>query len=381
MANPSSSSPPITSPEDQSATFIELFFDLIFVFSVTQVVGLLHDGFTWVTVGQAVLVFWLVWWAWTQFTWALNAGNTTHPWIEFGTLVATAVAFFMAITLPDAFHDRAFWFAAAYVLVRGIGLALYAWISWTDPLQRSAVRTFAIVSLAGLAAVLLGGFFGGSAQYWLWGLAIVLDVVAALIGGQVEGWNLYPEHFAERHGLFVIIALGETLIVAGAGVAGESWTGNLVATALLAVGITCGLWWSYFPRSKPILEHALASVQGSAQASLARDMFSLLHFPMICGIIAYAFAVEEIVAHPGDPLPFEGRLALALGVTLFVGGMMVAIWRATGRLLMIRVVLTLVTAVAVLLISGVSPLLSLLITFLGIVLIVILEEWMNTTAS
>src|SRR5687768_14561646 len=101
----------IVSPEDQKVTFVELFFDLVFVFSVTQVVGLLHDGLSWIVVGQAVLVFWLVWWAWTQFTWALNAADTTHPTVELGTLVATAVAFFMAVAVPEAFHDRALWFA------------------------------------------------------------------------------------------------------------------------------------------------------------------------------------------------------------------------------------------------------------------------------
>src|SRR5688500_8944320 len=115
----------IVSPEDQKVTFVELFFDLVFVFSVTQVVGLLHDGLSWIAVGQAILVFWLVWWAWTQFTWALNAADTTHHLVALATLAATAVAFFMAVVVPDAFQARALWFAIPYVLVRVIGLALY----------------------------------------------------------------------------------------------------------------------------------------------------------------------------------------------------------------------------------------------------------------
>ena len=374
MSQSSKNRKPITSPEDQSATFIELFFDLIFVFSVTQVVELLHGGFTWSTIGQAVLVFWLVWWAWTQFTWALNASDTTHAWVELGTLVATAVAFFMAIALPEAFHGRALWFAFAYVLVRSIGLILYSWVAWANPSQRAAVSRFSLVSLAGLIAALTGGFLGGAAQYWLWGLTIVLDIVAATIGGQQEGWNLYPEHFSERHGLFVIIALGETLIVAGAGVTGETWTGSLLAVAVLAVAITCGLWWSYFPKAKPALEHALASARGSVQSALARDAFSLLHFPMVCGVIVYAFAIEEIVAHPSEPLSFVGRLALALGMTLFLGSMAAAIWRATGKLLGARVILTLLTALAVIAVTGVSPFVSLATAFIGVVLIAILEQ-------
>ena len=229
----SSNSKRITSPEDQSATFVELFFDLVFVYSVTQVVGLLHHEFNWMGAGQAVLVFWLVWWAWTQFTWALNAANTEHHHIQFWILSATAVAFFMAVALPDAFHGGSLAFAIPYVIVRVVGLSVYAWVAWEKPSQRSAVKTFALVSVGGLAAVIAGGVVGGSMQYWLWGLAILLDVVAAAVGGQQEGWDLYPEHFGERHGLFVIIALGETLIVAAGGLAGAAWTGTTISLRFL----------------------------------------------------------------------------------------------------------------------------------------------------
>lgn len=200
----------LASPHDQRVTFVELFFDLVFVFSVTQVVGLLHDGITWRSIGEAVLVFWLVWWAWTQFTWALNAADTTHPRVEFVTLVATGAAFFLAVGVPSAFHGSSLWFAGTYVAVRVLGLLIYDWVAWEDPSQRAAVRLFSVVSVGGLIAVLVGGILGGAAQYMWWGVGVVLDVVAAGIGGRAEGWNLHPEHFAERHGLFVIIALGES---------------------------------------------------------------------------------------------------------------------------------------------------------------------------
>ena len=115
----------VASPHDQSATFVELFFDLVFVFGITQVVGLLHHHLTWAGAGQAILVFWLVWWAWSQFTWALNAADREHPWIELSTLVATAVAFFMAVAVPEAFRGGALWFAVPYIVVRVIGLSIY----------------------------------------------------------------------------------------------------------------------------------------------------------------------------------------------------------------------------------------------------------------
>lgn len=370
----------ISAPEDQSVTFVELFFDLVFVFSVTQVVGLLHEGLSWTTVGQAVFVFWLVWWAWSQFTWALNAADTTHSLVQLGTLLATAVAFFMAVAVPDAFHGRSLWFAVTYVLVRGIGLALYAWVAGEDPAQRAAVRTWIVVSLGGLAAVLLGGVLGGQAQVWLWAATILLDLVAAAIGGQLEGWNLHPEHFGERHGLFVIIALGETLIVAAAGVSGAVWSGNLLLVAVVAVALTCTLWWSYFPRAKPLLDEALAAARGREQARLARDSFSLYHFPMAAGIIAYAFVIEELLAHPGDPLPLPARVALGVGLILFVGGMGLALWRALGRVPAVRLGVMGVTAGLVVVLAGVAGPVSLLVALAGVVVVVAYEQRLHAGA-
>jgi len=335
----------LVSPDDQRVTFVELFFDLVFVFAVTQVVQVFHHHPGWGGVGQAVLVFWLVWWAWTQFTWALNAADTTHHLVELVTLAATAIAFFMAASLPGAFQDRGLWFAIPYVAVRGLGLLLYGEVAYAaDPRQHAAVRTFTLASLAGLAAVLAGAAIGGAWQYACWGGAILLDVVAALIGGRQEGWNLHPDHFVERHALFVIIALGESLIVAAGGVTAGDWTLRLLGVAVLSVGVTCALWWTYFSRWRARLEHALASHAGSAQSSMARDVFSLTHFPMLCGIIGWAAAVEEALAHPAAPLPLPWRLALAGGLALFLGSMVAAIRRAEGRWLHTRAIVTAGTA-------------------------------------
>jgi low temperature requirement protein LtrA len=205
---------------------------------------------------------------------------------------------------------------------------VYDWVAWTDPAQRAAVRKFSAVSVAGLIAVLAGGFIGGTAQYALWGAAIVLDIVAAGIGGQAEGWNLHPEHFSERHGLFVIIALGESLIVAASGLTVESWPASLVMAAIAAVAVTGAMWWTYFASAKDRLEHALKSVRGNAQSSLARDAFSVIHFPMMCGVIGYAAVVEEILAHPAAPVELPGRVLLATSLVLFVGGLGLALRRA-----------------------------------------------------
>lgn len=365
---------PIVSPDDQKVTFVELFFDLVFVFCVTQVVGLLHDGLDGVHIGQAVLVFWLVWWAWTQFTWALNAADTTHPLVGLGTLLATALAFFMAVAIPRAFEGGGIWFAVPYVAVRTFGLGLYGWVASADPSHRAAVRTFALVSVGGLAAVLVGGFVDDSTRYAFWGLAILLDVIAATIGAQSESWNLHPEHFAERHGLFVIIALGETLIVAAGGIAGNGWSPQLVAVAVLAVATTCALWWTYFAVAKPGLDRALESVRGAALSEMARDVFSLYHFPMLCGVILYAAAVEEAIVHPVAPFDDATRLALAAGIALFAGGMVAATWRARRRLLAPRLLLTLATGGALAAMPGLRPVPALSIAFAGMVAVAAWEQ-------
>jgi low temperature requirement protein LtrA len=255
-----------------------------------------------------------------------------------------------------------------------IGLALYAWVAASDPAQRAAVRTFAAVSVGGLVTVLIGALVGGTGQYIFWGLTILLDVVAAAIGGRSEGWNLHPEHFAERHGLFVIIALGETLIVAAGGVTGADLTGDLIAAAVLAVAITGGLWWTYFVRAKSMLEHAMEGAQGAQQSMLARDVYSLIHFPMLCGVVAYAVAVEAAIAHPAEPLRMEAQIALAVGILLFIGGMAVAIWRAAGRLPLPRLVIAAVTAVAIVLASGAAPAVSLTIALAGIIVVAVIEQ-------
>lgn len=364
----------ILSPEDQKVTFVELFFDLVFVFSITQIVSLLHNDLSWITVGQAILVFWLVLLGWGQFTWALNAANTTHNLVQLGVLLAAAITLLMGISVPQAFQDRALWFAITYILVRVVGLTLFSLVALEDPTLRAALRTWTILSIGGLIAVLVGGYLGGAAQYWLWGFAIVLDIISAAVGGQAEEWNIHPDHFSERHGLFVIIALGETLIVAASEVADEILSFNLIAVGVLAVAITCALWWSYFVRAKPVLDHALASSQGAERSMMARDVYSMLHFPMLFGVIAYAAIVEAALANPVEPLSLARRIALAVGLVLFVGGMAAAVWRATGSPMWARVILIITTAIAIVAISGVSASVTLGIALAGILAILLQEQ-------
>lgn len=370
--------PAITSPEDQRVTFVELFFDLVFVYCVTRVVGLFHGHVDLPTAGRALLVFWLVWWAWTQFTWALNAANTDHPRIQVFTLLATAIAFFMGVGIPGAVGPGALWFAVPYVVVRSVGLLLYHWVAWRDPQQRRAVRIFGGASLLGLAAVLAGALLGGAAQVPLWGLAIGLDLLAAGVGGQAEGWHLHPDHFVERHGLIVIIALGETLIVAASGLTGAERRGATLTTGALAVAVTCGLWWTYFRQARPTLEHALAEREDNARSRLARDAFSVLHFPMLLGVIGMAVATEEALANPDQALGTPLRAMLAGGALLFVVGTGAALHRATGRPTVARWIVMPVAAGGILL-GGARPSGALSILLAALIAVAAIEHRVSGT--
>jgi low temperature requirement protein LtrA len=339
-------------------TFVELFFDLVFVFSVTQLVKLLHHDFSWLAVGQMVLIFWLIWWAWTQFAWSLNSSDTELPFIQFSVLVTTGVAFFMAVGVPQAFANGAMWFALPYVVVRVIGNVIVYKVSLEIPSFRDTIRSWIALSALGVAAVLAGALLGGRSQYLLWGLAIILDVYAASASGRGSGnaLKINPAHFVERHGLFVIIVLGETLIVAAAAVSSSQWTGNVLLVALLAVALTGGLF-----------------KDTDDGASFAVDVFSFGHYILLGGVIVYAAAIEQAITHPNEALPGAELLGLAVGMVLFVSGMSVARWRAIGKLSTRRVVINIVTAFAIIASAGLDVSLTLGIALIGVLTIAIFE--------
>jgi low temperature requirement protein LtrA len=314
----------IRGTEEQGATFVELFFDLVFVFAVTQVTATLARDLTAAGLARALIVFWLVWWAWTQYTWSLNEADTEHVSIRLITLVATALAFLMAVTVPLITSPFGWLFPLSYLVLRMVGISLQWRLAAGDSVYARSVRTWTLMSSLGLIAIIAAVFLPPELRFAALGVAALLDVVAALRAGQGE-WRLFPGHFSERHGLFVIIVLGESLIAAGVTVTDQSLSVRLVLVAVTAVAGTCALWWTYFGWAKDALEERMRSQPPQTIGRYARDVYSFGHFPLIFGVIGFAIAIEEAIAHPKDALAFPGVLALCVGVGLIIGSTALAL--------------------------------------------------------
>ncbi|HEX5695297.1 MAG TPA: low temperature requirement protein A, partial [Acidimicrobiia bacterium] len=323
--------------------------DLVFVFAVTQVTASLAHDLTAPGLLRAVIVFWLVWWAWTQYTWSLNEADTEHGWIRFTTLLAAALAFLMAVTVPLISTEWGWLFALSYLILRMVGIGLQWRLAGDDAVWARSVRTWTLMSSLGLLAIVVAMFLPPERRFVALGAAALLDVVAALRAGRGE-WRLFPGHFSERHGLFVIIALGESLIAAGLTLSDHPLSGRLLMVAVTAVAGSCALWWTYFGWAKDRLEENMRSQSPARIGRYARDVYSFAHFPLIFGVIGYAISVEETIAHPKDPLQLPGLVALCLGVGLIVRGTALALVLAGARVPAVRwwVMIGLVAAIPVL---------------------------------
>jgi low temperature requirement protein LtrA len=359
-------------PEAQAVTFVELFFDLVFVFAVTQVTSLTASDLTVNGIARSLLLFWLIWWAWTQFTWTLNPADTNHDTVRIVTLVATGAAFLMAASTTRAFGDDVLWFAVPYLVVRILGLALQVRIDLErDGARHRTVLLWVAMSLVGLALVLVGALVDPPARNVIWVLAIVADLAAAARASRGT-WDLTPAHFSERHGLFVIIALGESLIVAAAAVSSEPRTGHLVVDTVAALAVAGLLWWTYFGWLKEALEHGLEAA-GRRIGAVASTAFSIGHFPVVFGIICFSVALEEIVHHPGQVPAGEVTAALGAGVALFVGCSALAYWRTCGELLVPRLVVLALTVAVLAMVSSQAPGWQLGVVAAGLLAIVLVE--------
>jgi low temperature requirement protein LtrA len=303
--------------EGERVTPLELFFDLVFVLAITQCTQLISDDPSWSGLVQGLLVLGVLWWSWVGYAWLTSVVDPEEDAVRivvFGAMAAILVA---ALCIPEAFGDRGLTFALAYGVVRVAHIGLFMLASRDDPRLRRSVVGLAGSTALGVALLATASFLDGAEQGALWALALALDMAGPYFFG-AEGWKLVPGHFAERHGLIVIIALGESIVAVGIGVGGGLTFGQGVA-AVLGVGLAAALWWLYFDVVALVagrrLERAPA---GRVQNEMARDSYSYLHFPMVAGIVLVALGLKKVLGHVGDPLDVVPAFALLGGLASYL---------------------------------------------------------------
>ena len=326
------------------------------MFAFSQLVGLLIYGPDWAGIGRVTLLFLLLWLPWQQFTWSANAVSGNGRSIRLLFLVATVASVPMAASISTAFGAGGPAFVASLGAIMVIGLATQLLsLDLSSPEGRAAIR-WAAPNLVGLAVLVIGAFAQGNARTLWWSLTVVVAIGAMVAAGSGE-WIVRGGHFAERHALIVIVALGEVIVALGLPVVSSlEDAGGLPGTTvavLVAAGVFAGLlWWSYFDRPSPALEHRIETLAGSNdRGRYVRDVYTWAHAPLVAGIILSAAALEEIALHPGDPVPFEFRLMLLGGMGLTVLGVSAAVWRAFRAVPKERIAAMVVLA-AVLLTAG-----------------------------
>ena len=296
---------------------LELFFDLVFVIGFTQCTALMTAQPDWAGIGHGMLVLAMLWWAWVCYAWLTSLIEPEEGSVRIVIFAAMACLLIVALAVPEAFGDRALTFAVAYGAVRLGHIALYLMVSLHKPGLRHWVLSFAISTAIVIGLLVGASFVNPGLQAALWAMAILLDWGGAAVFGVTE-WKLVPEHFAERHNLVIILALGESIVALGLAATIEL-TGPVILAAVLGIGLASALWWIYFDVVALVTERRLVqATKGREQNALARDSYSYLHFPMVAGIVLAALGLEATLAHVDEPLDAVHAFALLGGTAIYL---------------------------------------------------------------
>jgi low temperature requirement protein LtrA len=303
--------------QEESVRPLELFFDLVFVLAFTQCTALMAADPTWAGIGRGILVLAMVWWAWVGYAWLTSLVEPEEGLVRIAMFAVMAALLIVAFAIPEAFGDRALGFAIAYGAVRLGHIALFLLASRGSPGLRRSVVGLAVGTVIAIGLLVAASFVDGAAQAALWVIAILIDWGEPAVFG-VDHWRLMPAHFAERHDLIIILALGESVVALGVGADLEFTTPVLVA-AVLGIALASALWWIYFDVVAPVTERRLTrAAEGRERNALARDSYSYLHFPMAAGIVLGALGVEAVLAHTNEPLDTVHAFALLGGTALYL---------------------------------------------------------------
>jgi low temperature requirement protein LtrA len=303
--------------QTERVTPLELFFDLVFVLAITQCTALMAAEPTWTGLGKGMLVLGVLWWSWVGYSWLTSVVDPEEGATRLVIFAAMAGLLVAALCVPEAFGDSALLFACAYGVVRFSQIALMILASRDDPSLRRSTLGLAGGTAIGVGLLVAASAFDGALQGGLWVLALLLDMGEPYLFGS-EGWKLVPGHFAERHGLIFIIALGESIVAIGVG-AEAGVDAGVVAAATLGIAVAAALWWLYFDVVALFAARRLSSAAvGPEQNDLARDSYSYLHFPMVAGVVLLALGVKKTLGDVGDPLELVPAVATLGGTAVYL---------------------------------------------------------------
>jgi low temperature requirement protein LtrA len=342
--DPTAGGPPDHHVEhEHRVTVLELFFDLVFVFAITQVTGFLAADLTVAGLARGAMLIAALWWAWAAYSWLTNTLDADDPAPRVTVFAAMAAMLIVSLAVPRAFGEDAVRFASAYLVVRILQVLLYYLATRADAELRGGVVRLAPLFLVGSIMLLVGAFASGAVRVLLWAAALCIDYSGPLLAGP-RGWRVHVGHFVERHGLIVIIALGEAIVSIGVGVAGLPLDPMILGPALLAVAISGALWWAYFDLVAIEAELRLLRARGREQVALARDAYTYLHMPMVAGVVLVALGVKKAVAHAEDALALVPSVALFGGAALYFAAHVLFRLRTIGSLSRPRLLVALALA-------------------------------------
>ncbi len=316
---------------EQRVSPLELFFDLVFVFAFTQVTTLLSSNPTWSGLEHALLLLTALWWAWAAYAWLTNAVDPGEGLVWGTMLVASGAMFVGALAVPDAFGGHGVVFGVAFLIVALMQLALYALAARGDSDLLLAILRVAPSSIVGATLIAVAGFVHGGLKPVLWLIALAVGFFAPLVA-RPSGWRLHPAHFVERHGLIVIIAIGESLVAIGIGVRHGGLGAEEIVAAVLGFAVAASFWLAYFDFFTIRAQQLLADRSGLQQIALARDTYTYLHLPMVVGIVLFAFAVKTTLGDVHAELSIVPALALCGGPALYLFAYVGLRFRVSGSI-------------------------------------------------
>ncbi len=316
---------------EQRVSPLELFFDLVFVFAFTQVTTVLSSNPTWSGLEHALLLLTALWWAWAAYAWLTNTVDPGEGLVWGTMLVASGAMFVGALAVPEAFGGHGVVFGVAFLIVALMQLALYALAARGDSDLLLAILRVAPSSIVGATLIAVAGFVHGGLKPVLWLIALAVGFFAPLVA-RPSGWRLHPAHFVERHGLIVIIAIGESLVAIGLGVRHGGLGAEEIVAAVLGFAVAASFWLAYFDFFTIRAQQLLADRSGLQQIALARDTYTYLHLPMVVGIVLFAFAVKTTLGDVHAELSIVPALALCGGPALYLFAYVGLRFRVSGSI-------------------------------------------------